>query len=244
MKKRYFICSIAWMLLFTLSGCSSKGGHIAVKETSSILTRLTPKVIAVNDSPKANEQDAAEESGMQENELVEAPLQAPVVEQAPAPTNTQPQSYEIPISNRNPEEFNAGYGETVATIRIPSVGMYAPVTFGDSQENIDAYDVTIRPGARFDSSSAVILGGHNFKSFAKLFNVQIGDLIYVHSYYGDFTFQVDGLIHGNTDADGSNVYDSNGNEVIDRYSYTNRLYMYTCDYTGSQSRFIVTASMK
>lgn len=243
MKKRYFICSIACMLLFTLSGCSSKG-HIAVKEASNIVTRLTPKVIEVKEAPEVDEQDVAEESDIQENEMVDAPAQAPVVEQAPAPTNTQPQSYEIPISNRNSAEFNAAYGETVATICIPSVGMYAPVTFGDSQDNINTYDVTIRPGARFDSSSAVILGGHNYKSFARLFNVQIGDLIYVHSYYGDFTFQVDSIVHGNTDADGSNIYDSNGNEVIDRYSYTNRLYMYTCDYTGSQSRFVVSAVMK
>lgn len=185
------------------------------------------------------QQEIVEEiiEGSIEEPTITTSTPAPVSEPAPQPAPI----YEIPITNRDASEFNASYGETVATINIPSIGLYAPVTYGDSQENIDNYEIVIRPLAHFDSDSAVILGGHNYKSFSKLFGIHIGDLIQVHSYYGDFTFEVENIVHGTTDTEGTNVFDSNGNKVIDFYNYQNKLYLYTCDYNGASSRFIVTA---
>lgn len=233
------------MSLF-LAGCSSANlviespiGHVGKQNT------FEPIAMAEKaKSREIEENEPIEEQIMPEiSSDVEIPLeekQEPMKESVSQP-ESEPQQYEIPITNRNASEFNATSGETVATIRMPSVGVYAPVTFGDSQTNINAYDITIRQGAQFDSNSAVILAGHNYKSFANLFSLHIGDVIYFHSYYGDFTFRVDNMIHGFTDSEGTNIYDVNGNEIIDFYSYTNKLYMYTCDYTGAQSRFVVTA---
>lgn len=229
------------MSLF-LMGCTATNDLNTHINAQGRYNEYMPKTMATvsktRDAPQQEDVEEIIEESIEEPIITTSPP-VPVPEPAPAP---QPAPvYEIPITSRNASEFNASYGETVASINIPSIGLYAPVTYGDSQENINNYDIVIRPMARFDSNSAVILGGHNYKSFSKLFNIHIGDIIQVHSYYGDFTFEVDSIVHGNTDADGSNIYDSNGVEVIDRYSYTNRLYLYTCDYNGASSRFIVTA---
>lgn len=249
MKRRSIICIILCMQICLLNGCVKSSDQNY--ETGRVIEGLMSSIPSVTEKVKefrSTLEEPVEEELEVETESTEQSIVMDepeiVIEDVQPEVKEETQNYVIPISNRDASEFNAAYGETVATIRIPSVGMYAPVTYGDTQSNIDAYEITIRPNAHFDSSSAVILGGHNYKSFSKLFNVHIGDLIYIHSYYGDFTFQVDTITHGTTDETGSNVFDDNGNEILNLYSYTNRLYMYTCDYTGPQGRLVVSAVMK
>lgn len=147
----------------------------------------------------------------------------------------------IPITTRSPDDFYPNDRETVATINIPSIGIYQPVTYGDSQENIDNYEVVIRTGHRVNQNCATILAGHNYKSFGKLANLAVGSKIYTHTYYGDYTFTVTNVQKGMTD--GWNIYDNQGQALMDFYTYENTLYLYTCDGDIENSRILVSAHM-
>lgn len=147
----------------------------------------------------------------------------------------------LKITNRDENDYYPDDKETVATITIPDINLYTTVTYGDSQENIDTYDVVLRYGHRFDQNGAVLLAGHNYKSFGKLLDLNVGSSIFFHSYYGDFSFLVDDIKIGTTD--GINIFDENGKPYIDFYSRDNRLYLYTC--TDDQNgRMIVSAYMQ
>lgn len=168
-------------------------------------------------------------------------LEAQRVSQQASYTSEPQQPQGIQITNRSADDYYPDSGEVIGIISIPSIGMYLPVHYGDDQANIDKYDVNIRTGWRFNGNGNVLVAGHNYKAFGALFNINPGDKIYVHTYYGDFTFQVDWAKVGTTD--GKNVYDENGNEMIDFFSYTNSLKMYTCAYSGADSRLVVSAHM-
>lgn len=182
-----------------------------------------------------NEVEVKEEIIYSENQPEEVIVQE---EQIEAPRNDP---VLIPITQRQANDAYPDSGEAIATIRIPSLNLYQTINYGDEQSNIDTYDICVRTYHRFDQNGAVILAGHNYKSFANLKNITTGNEIFIHSYYGDFTFIVDGVRTGTTD--GENVYDAEGNLLIDFYDCTNKLYLYTCDDNEPQKRVVVSAHM-
>lgn len=145
----------------------------------------------------------------------------------------------IQITNRDASDLYPDDGEIIATINIPSVGLYTSVVYGDSQSNIDTYDVVLRNYHHFGASMTSILAGHNYKSFSKLTGVHVGDIINIHSYYGDFKYKVILAQVGHTD--GSNIYDANNNPLIDYYSFEKRIALYTCHSSSVNNRFLLIA---
>lgn len=183
--------------------------------------------------PTDNEAEVKEELIYSENKPEEVIAQE---EQIEAPRNDP---LLLPITQRQANDAYPESGEAIATINIPSLNLYKTINYGDEQSNIDAYDICLRTYHRFDQNGAVILAGHNFKSFANLKNITTGNEIFIHSYYGDFTFIVDSVQTGTTD--GENIYDAQGNSLIDFYDRANKLYLYTCDDSNPQKRVIVSA---
>lgn len=163
-----------------------------------------------------------------------------VIEEYVKPIINEPST--LPITSRQANDYYPDEEETIATISIPSLSLYQTVIYGDSQSNIDTYDICLRSFHRFDQNGVVLLSGHNYKSFSKLQYINVGDEINIHSYYGDFTFIVDNVTIGTTD--GENIYNSDGTPLIDFYSRENKLILYTCDNSNVQSRLFVSAHMQ
>lgn len=166
------------------------------------------------------------------NQEVEIENEIPIVEQT---TIT-----EIPITSRDSNDLYVNDGETIGTIKCDRVGLYTAITYGDSQANIDLYDVTQQYNLQINSSANVLLAGHNNKSFAKLFTMIEGDILQIHTYYGDFTYVVTSIAYGTKTDDDSNIIDELGNQLYDAYSRENKLIMYTCG-SSPNDRLVVTA---
>lgn len=145
----------------------------------------------------------------------------------------------IPITTRAADDPYADDKEVVATISIPDVGIYQPVIHGDSQENIDNYEVVLRRYHHFGQRGPILMAGHNYKTFSKLGGLSVGSKIYIHSYYGDFTYTVHDIQIGTTD--GWNIVNDNGEEIINYFSPEQKLHMYTCHGNDPNRRLIVTA---
>lgn len=148
-------------------------------------------------------------------------------------------SFTLPITSRSAHDVYPDIGETIATISIPTINLYQPIVYGDSQSNIDTYEVCMRAGNRFNQAGAKVLAGHNFKSFANLFYLTNGDTISIHSYYGDYNYRITNIQSGITD--GFNIYDENRKDMIDLYGDDSKLYLYTCDDRITNGRLVVSA---
>lgn len=147
---------------------------------------------------------------------------------------------EIPITTRGANDLYPNDGEAIGTIKCDRVGLYTAITYGDSQSNIDLYDVTQQYNLQINSSANVLLAGHNNKSFSKLFNLITGDVMQIHTYYGDFTYVVTSINYGTKTDDDSNIVDEQGNQLYNAYSRENKLIMYTCG-SNPNDRLVVTA---
>lgn len=169
---------------------------------------------------------------VEKEDKVENANEIPIVEQTTI--------NEIPITSRDSNDLYANDGETIGTIKCDRVGLYTAITYGDSQSNIDLYDVTQQYNLQINSSANVLLAGHNNKSFAKLFTMIKGDILQIHSYYGDFTYVVTSIAYGIKTDDDSNIVDEQGNQLYDAYSRENKIIMYTCG-SSPNDRLVVTA---
>lgn len=231
----FLIIGVSCFMLFSkqIDGVPAKDVQIE-RET----VKINKREIAKSDDRLANqEKESVVEVPAEFVEEIQEELQQEVQQEK----QEQIEQVTIPITNRSPDDLYPDDKETVATISIPDIGLYQPVTYGDSQSNIDQYEVTIRTGYRFNQAGAIILAGHNFKSFGKLFNVTIGNKIFIHAYYGDYVYIVDDVQSGTTD--GWNIYNDQGQGIIDYYSSVNRLHLYTCDNSIENGRLIVSAHL-
>lgn len=83
------------------------------------------------------------------------------------------------------------YGERWATIKIPEIGVEAPVFHGDSLDIIK-YGVGHYTGSYFPGEGgAILLAGHNSReNFMYLPKLNIGSEIIIEASYGTYTYKI------------------------------------------------------
>jgi sortase A len=111
-----------------------------------------------------------------------------------------------------------GEGEEYGTISIPSVGIEAPLIYGDGptelRSGVGTYIGTSIPGQR----RTVLLAGHNNRFFRTLPDAVPGDIVSIETYYGVFCYEI-------TD---SKVARFDDTSAFDLYREEENLIMYTC----------------
>lgn len=131
--------------------------------------------------------------------------------------------------------FRPKLGSVIGEITIPSISLKYPVIHGDDDEDLAkgvGHDVgTTLPGEKGN----VVLDGHRDTVFRNLGKVKMGDLIIIKTYYGTFTYKLDGI----------RIVNGSDQTVIVRADHE-MLTMYTCypfDFIGSApKRYVITAN--
>ncbi|EOI01610.1 sortase [Enterococcus moraviensis ATCC BAA-383] len=81
-------------------------------------------------------------------------------------------------------------GDQFGEIVIDKVGINEPLYYGDSEEILrlgaGQYIGSMIPG----DLGTTLIGGHNLPSFGKIYYLEIGDEVSVHTHYGDYTYRV------------------------------------------------------
>lgn len=199
MKKSYRNMLNILIILICIVGTGFIYNNITIHETIE-----TKKIVKKHDTKKDQIINNNKDAKSKENKITEpsSTKQSPsptIVEQTPAPAEPVPAAMPvkpvpaateptIKITNRSADDHYADVGEIVATLSIPKLGMTIPVINGDSQANLDSYESTIKLNQRVNANMSVIIAGHNYKQFGNITQFVIGDLILIHTYYGDFTF--------------------------------------------------------
>lgn len=109
-------------------------------------------------------------------------------------------------------------GETFGELHIPSVGIDAPIIYGDNIKNmingVELYSGTYLPG----QGHTILIGGHNNTYFLPLPNVNVGDQVELCTNYGTYLYEITGL--QTTQYDDTTAYDLTKQEE--------NLILYTC----------------
>ena len=124
-------------------------------------------------------------------------------------------------------------------VYIPSANIHAKFVTSDfNQSAVDGYDVVYSWVPYADEPFIL---GHNTGSMKKLYNTQIGDIIYVNLNGQLIRYKVVVSEHGMQDAAKSNIIgQSTGVSIWDSYD-AETLHMYTCYGANKDSRWIVLA---
>ncbi|MBO0473377.1 hypothetical protein IGL98_002364 [Enterococcus sp. DIV0840] len=81
-------------------------------------------------------------------------------------------------------------GDQFGEVVIDKVGINEPLYYGDSEEILrlgaGQYIGSMIPG----DLGTTLIGGHNLPSFGKIYYLEPGDKINIHTHYGDYTYQV------------------------------------------------------
>ncbi|MGX7149500.1 class D sortase [Enterococcus ureasiticus] len=81
-------------------------------------------------------------------------------------------------------------GDQFGEVVIDKVGINEPLYYGDSEEILrlgaGQYIGSMIPG----DLGTTLIGGHNLPSFGKIYYLEPGDKIDIHTHYGDYTYQV------------------------------------------------------
>lgn len=125
-------------------------------------------------------------------------------------------------------------GGAIGQLSIPSIGLTKYIYEGTSQSNM------AKGIAHFESTSGwngnIGLAGHNrpasWAAFAKLKDVNYGDLVYYTTAYGTRTYQVTGISTCATTDTSGLLQDG-----------TNKLTMYTCKMNQPEVKLMVTATL-
>ncbi|ALS37637.1 sortase [Enterococcus rotai] len=111
-------------------------------------------------------------------------------------------------------------GDQFGEVVIDKVGINEPLYYGDSEEILrlgaGQYIGSMIPG----DLGATLIGGHNLPSFGKIYYLEPGDQVEVHTHYGDYTYQV-------TEVKVANYKDSAINTKLGDRSKRS-LILYTC----------------
>lgn len=136
-------------------------------------------------------------------------------------------------------------GNSYGSLKIPTASIDTDIIKGASQSLVDDYDVCISTDYSFcGSPKPVLLCGHKTKSFSKLYDIKVGDYIFIKTSYGGYVYEVTKIQVGTVSSDCTNILDDNGkNIIVENKEYkTQPLQVYTChgQDRGTQ-RFVVTA---
>ena len=136
-------------------------------------------------------------------------------------------------------------GNSYGSLRIPSAGIDTSIIKGASQSLVDDYDVCISTDYSFcGSPKPVLLCGHKTKSFSKLYEVKVGDYIFIETSYGGYVYEVTKTQVGTVTSDCTNILDDTGKGIIvkNKEYRSQPLQIYTCygQDRGTQ-RFVVNA---
>lgn len=81
-------------------------------------------------------------------------------------------------------------GDQFGEVVINKVKINEPLYYGDSEEILSLgagqYIGSMIPG----DLGTTLIGGHNLPSFGKIYYLEPGDEIQIHTHYGDYTYQV------------------------------------------------------
>ncbi|EOL46479.1 class D sortase [Enterococcus caccae] len=81
-------------------------------------------------------------------------------------------------------------GDQFGEVVIDKVGINEPLYYGDSEEILrlgaGQYIGSMIPG----DLGATLIGGHNLPSFGKIYYLEPGDKVEIHTHYGNYTYQV------------------------------------------------------
>ncbi|WYJ98906.1 hypothetical protein DOK67_0003237 [Enterococcus sp. DIV0212c] len=81
-------------------------------------------------------------------------------------------------------------GDQFGEVVINKVRINEPLYYGDSEDilrlGVGQYIGSMIPG----DLGTTLIGGHNLPSFGKIYYLEPGDEINVHTHYGDYTYQV------------------------------------------------------
>jgi sortase A len=138
-------------------------------------------------------------------------------------------------------------GENYGTITIESAGIDAPVIYGDTPKDLIGGVGTYTGGYTPGLGGTIIMAGHNNTWFRTLPQAEIGDIIKITTYYGEFYYEISDIRHAkNTD---SSTYDlAREDENLILYTCENsipfgatpdRLFVYG-DYLQDRSEFYDT----
>ncbi|WP_271494524.1 class D sortase [Enterococcus sp. 5H] len=111
-------------------------------------------------------------------------------------------------------------GDQFGEVVIDKVKINEPLYYGDSEEILSLgagqYIGSMIPG----DLGTTLIGGHNLPSFGKIYYLEPGDEIQIHTHYGDYTYQV-------TDVKIANYKDPSINTKLADQSKRS-LILYTC----------------
>ncbi|MEI5993001.1 class D sortase [Candidatus Enterococcus mansonii] len=111
-------------------------------------------------------------------------------------------------------------GDQFGEVVIDKVGINEPLFYGDSEEILrlgaGQYIGSMIPG----DLGTTLIGGHNLPSFGKIYYLEPGDEVSVHTHYGDYTYRV-------TDIKIANYKDPSINTKLGDRSKRS-LILYTC----------------
>lgn len=148
------------------------------------------ELISLNDAPTFDQtgtnlfdkRDSENNSSTKEAELDQA-AESDTGKQA---STQSAKSGEIPSSSLVYPTGGDLFGEVV----IDKVNINEPLYYGDSEEILSLgagqYIGSMIPGER----GTTLIGGHNLPSFGKIYYLEAGDSINIHTHYGDYTYQV------------------------------------------------------
>ncbi|MEI5991731.1 hypothetical protein A5881_003268 [Enterococcus termitis] len=81
-------------------------------------------------------------------------------------------------------------GDQFGEVVIDKVGINEPLFYGDSEDILrlgaGQYIGSMIPG----DLGTTLIGGHNLPSFGKIYYLEPGDEVAIHTHYGDYTYQV------------------------------------------------------
>lgn len=111
-----------------------------------------------------------------------------------------------------------GYATHYAMISCDTIGLKAPVFFGDNNEilqnGVGQYIGSSAPGF----GSPILLVAHNTTYFLPLQNIQIGDIITISTNYGTYNYSITG----------TRIAHKNDTSAYDLKQQSEQLIMYTC----------------
>lgn len=113
-----------------------------------------------------------------------------------------------------------------------NVGIDVELYYSASQEIVDnvEYAAVIPTTPIIGTTGAALIADHNTQAFSALPDVEIGDVMYVTTYYGEFVYRVVKIGIGTLDETDTDIILDDGFDVLD-FCETNQgkgLVLYTC----------------
>lgn len=238
------ICTVT--LVIATSGFCAVHGDEFFKQTDETNNNVKVYVNSVEivrnqdnfeiDTPETSNEDVVEQV-----ETVQ--VQEDVVEiQTPESSEDETQEDNIKAVENAPSTLE--YGSMVGNLVCNDVGLNVPVYWSGQQSTIDRKNSAIcDPYRNLPWNGPALLADHNTQDFDALYDMSIGQKVYIDTQWGTLEYTIDYVGHACCQSDYNHLYTDSG---VDVTCTSEQLTLYTCypRYSNAVSpdRYVVLAT--